>query len=69
MKRKKLTLSLPYTVQIDAQKDAKDDRAKGGKGTSKGTTEESGGANKKAKDEFPEAPDTIGMQDERGGKA
>jgi hypothetical protein len=27
----------------------------------------SGGA-KKAKEEFPEAPDTIGMQDERGGR-
>lgn len=27
-----------------------------------------GKAAKKAKEEFPEAPDTIGFQDERGGK-
>jgi hypothetical protein len=32
------------------------------------TARESAGANEKAKKEHPEAPDTIGMQDERGGK-
>ncbi|KAF1849407.1 uncharacterized protein K460DRAFT_404635 [Cucurbitaria berberidis CBS 394.84] len=29
---------------------------------------DSAGGAKKAKKEFPEAPDTIGMQDERGGR-
>jgi hypothetical protein len=52
-------------VQHDAVKEGKEERAKGQ--GSRGTSEESGGSNKKAKEEFPEAPDTIGMQDERGG--
>jgi hypothetical protein len=51
-------------VQHDAVKEGKEERAKGQ--GSRGTSEESGGANEKAKEEFPEAPDTIGMQDERG---
>jgi len=57
-----------HNAQIDAVKGGKEDRAKGEQGGSKATTEQSGGTNKKAKEEFPEAPDTIGMQDERGGK-
>jgi hypothetical protein len=52
------------TVQHDASKEGKQERAKGE--GSRGTSEQSGDANKKAKEEFPEAPDTIGMQDERG---
>jgi hypothetical protein len=51
-------------VQHDASKEGKQERAKGQ--GSRGTTETSGNSNKRAKDEFPEAPDTIGMQDERG---
>lgn len=51
-------------VQHDAVKEGKEERAKGQ--GSRGASEESGGSNKKAKEEFPEAPDTIGMQDERG---
>ncbi len=53
-------------VQHDAVKDGKEERAKGE--GSRGTSESSGGSNQKAKEEFPEAPDTIGMQDERGQK-
>lgn len=38
--------------------------------TSSGATsgKDTNNSNKKAKEEFPEAPDTIGMQDEKGGK-
>lgn len=53
-------------VQHDAVKEGKEERAKGE--GSRGTSESSGGSNQKAKEEFPEAPDTIGMQDERGQK-
>lgn len=53
-------------IQHDASKEGKAERAKGD--GSRGTSEGSGGSNRKAKEEFPEAPDTIGMQDERGGK-
>jgi len=53
-------------VQHDASKEGKEERAKGD--GSRGTSGKSGDSNKKAKEEFPEAPDTIGMQDERGGK-
>lgn len=42
-----------------------DKNNKGGHATE--GADSSGGA-KKAKKEFPEAPDTIGMQDERGGR-
>ncbi|KAN0112739.1 hypothetical protein V8E51_005690 [Hyaloscypha variabilis] len=53
-----------HNVQHDASKEGKQERAEGD--GSRGTSEQSGNANKKAKEEFPEAPDTIGMQDERG---
>jgi len=53
-------------VQHDASREGKDERAKGN--GSRATSEGSGGSNERAKKEFPEAPDTIGMQDERGGK-
>jgi hypothetical protein len=53
-----------HNVQHDASKEGKQERAEGD--GSRGTSEKSGNANKKAKEEFPEAPDTIGMQDERG---
>lgn len=55
-----------HNVQHDASREGKEERAKGN--GSRGTSEGSGGSNKKAREEFPEAPDTIGMQDERGGK-
>jgi hypothetical protein len=42
-----------------------DKKGEGGHATE--GADSSGGA-KKAKQEFPEAPDTIGMQDERGGR-
>ncbi|ORY14450.1 hypothetical protein BCR34DRAFT_560446 [Clohesyomyces aquaticus] len=43
--------------------------AKGEKSGGNATEEGDGGAMKKAKKEFPEAPDVaIGMQDERGGR-
>ncbi len=42
------------------------ERAKDGVSVDKGTSEKSEGANEKAKEEFSEAPDTVGMQDERG---
>ena len=53
-----------HNVQHDASREGKQERAQGE--GSRGTSEQSGDANKKAKEEFPEAPDTIGMQDERG---
>lgn len=53
-----------HNVQHDASKEGKAERAQGE--GSRGTSEQSGGANQRAKEEFPEAPDTIGMQDERG---
>jgi len=55
-----------HNVQHDASKEGKQERAKGD--GSRGTSEASGESNKKAKEEFPEAPDTVGMQDERGSK-
>jgi len=55
-----------HNVQHDADREGKKERATGE--GSRGATEGSGGSNQKAKEEFPEAPDTIGMQDERGGK-
>jgi hypothetical protein len=53
-----------HNVQHDASREGKQERAKGE--GSRGTSEQSGDSNKKAKEEFPEAPDTVGMQDERG---
>lgn len=53
-------------------KEGKAERAgatKEGEGKSRGTSEGDGGSGQRAKKEFPEAPDTIGMQDERGGKS
>jgi len=55
-----------HNVQHDASKEGKQERAKGE--GSRGTSEAAGDSNKKAKQEFPEAPDTVGMQDERGRK-
>jgi hypothetical protein len=51
-------------VQHGASREGKQERAKGE--GSRGTTEASGESNRRAKEEFPEAPDTVGMQDERG---
>lgn len=51
-------------VQHDASREGKQERAKGE--GSRGTSEQAGESNRKAKEEFPEAPDTVGMQDERG---
>jgi hypothetical protein len=51
-------------IQQDASREGKKERAEGE--GSRGTSEQAGDSNKKAKEEFPEAPDTIGMQDERG---
>ncbi|KUJ18401.1 uncharacterized protein LY89DRAFT_47483 [Mollisia scopiformis] len=56
-----------HNVRHDAHKEGQQERQKGD--GSRGTSEQAGDANKKAKEEFPEAPDTVGMQDERGGKA
>jgi len=53
-----------HNVHYDANNEGKTERSKGE--GSRGTSEKAGDANKKAKEEFPEAPDTIGMQDERG---
>ncbi|TVY86185.1 hypothetical protein LAWI1_G006932, partial [Lachnellula willkommii] len=55
-----------HNVQHDASRQGKEERAKGN--GSRATSEGSGGSNERAREEFPEAPDTIGMQDERGGK-
>lgn len=53
-------------MRYDAGKEGREERSKGE--GSRGTSEKSGNSNEKAKEEFPEAPDTIGMQDERGQK-
>jgi hypothetical protein len=52
-------------IQQDASREGKEERAEGE--GSRETSEQAGDSNKKAKEEVPEAPDTIGMQDERGG--
>ncbi|OWO97712.1 hypothetical protein B2J93_2472 [Marssonina coronariae] len=57
-----------HNVQHDASREGKAERARGGEEGSRGATEQAGDANRKAKEEFPEAPDTLGMQDDRGGK-
>ncbi|KAF2028821.1 hypothetical protein EK21DRAFT_69002 [Setomelanomma holmii] len=44
------------------------DANKGGTGGSATERKDSAGGAAKAKKDFPEAPDTIGMQDERGGR-
>lgn len=41
---------------------------KSGTGGNATERKDSAGGAAKAKKEFPEAPDTIGMQDERGGR-
>jgi hypothetical protein len=43
-------------------------RNKSGTGGHATEGRDSSGAAKKTKEEFPEAPDMIGMQDERGGR-
>ncbi|KAH7356895.1 hypothetical protein BKA65DRAFT_216817 [Rhexocercosporidium sp. MPI-PUGE-AT-0058] len=58
-----------HNVQIDAVKQGKEERAKGKESDSRGASQQDGGSRERAKEEFPEAPDTIGMQDERGGKS
>merc|ERR1712093_653873 len=61
-----------HNVEHDAVKEGKAERAgatKEGEVKSRGTSEGDGGSGQRAKKEFPEAPDTIGMQDERGGKS
>jgi len=57
-----------HNVQHDASREGKKERAAPPGEGSRGTQEGAGKSNEKAKEEFPEAPDTIGMQDERGGK-
>ena len=52
-------------MQQDASREGMEEKAKG-TGGSRATTEKSEGTHAKTKEEFPEAPDTIGMQDERG---
>ena len=54
-----------HNVQQDASREGMEEKAKG-TGGSRATTEKSEGTHAKTKEEFPEAPDTIGMQDERG---
>ncbi|KAH6683037.1 hypothetical protein B0J14DRAFT_466895 [Halenospora varia] len=54
-----------HNVQHDAVKEGKSERARDE--GSRGATERSEGSNEKVKKEFPEAPDTVGMQDARGG--
>ncbi|CZS98559.1 uncharacterized protein RAG0_07243 [Rhynchosporium agropyri] len=56
-------------VQHDAVKAGKEERAKGKESASRGASQSGEGSVERAESEFPEAPDTIGMQDERGGKA
>ena len=53
-----------YNLQHDANQEGKQERVKGDR--SRGTSEASGESNTRAREEFPEAPDTVGMQDERG---
>ncbi len=53
-----------HSVQQDVTRGGKQERSKGE--GSRGATEKAGESNRKAKEEFPEAPDTVGMQDERG---
>ncbi|RDL39210.1 uncharacterized protein BP5553_03550 [Venustampulla echinocandica] len=55
-----------HNVQQDAVMAGKKER--GEVDRSRGISEQSGGSNQKARQEFPEAPDTVGMQDERGQK-
>ncbi|KAF8858944.1 hypothetical protein BDZ45DRAFT_725700 [Acephala macrosclerotiorum] len=71
-----------HNVRYDAHREGQEERSRGDRSRgdrsrgdrsrgdrSRGTSEKAGEANKKAKEEFPEAPDTVGMQDERGGKS
>ncbi|KAF7185062.1 hypothetical protein HII31_13685 [Pseudocercospora fuligena] len=53
-------------VQTEQSQKGKEHRATDSGGVA--TQQKSGGAHEKAKKEFPEAPTTIGFQDERGGK-
>ncbi|KAG9236229.1 hypothetical protein BJ875DRAFT_457131 [Amylocarpus encephaloides] len=57
-----------HNLQHDAVKGGKAERAKGEGSGERATSERDGGSAAKAREEFPEAPDTVGMQDERGGK-
>ncbi|SMR44801.1 unnamed protein product [Zymoseptoria tritici ST99CH_3D1] len=54
-------------VQTDASKQGMDNRKNSTGGTATEQKDAKNGA-AKAKKEFPEAPDAIGFQDERGGK-
>ncbi|KXT10917.1 hypothetical protein AC579_3492 [Pseudocercospora musae] len=53
-------------VQTEQSKQGREHRATDSGGVA--TQQKSGGAHEKAKKEFPEAPTTIGFEDERGGK-
>jgi hypothetical protein len=55
---------LPY-LNANTYSAANKGSASGGNATE---AKDSAGGAAKAKKEFPEAPDTIGMQDERGGR-
>ncbi|EMF17529.1 uncharacterized protein SEPMUDRAFT_77889 [Sphaerulina musiva SO2202] len=54
-------------VQSENSKAGRSARASDTGGTA--TQQKDGGAKAKAKKDFPEAPDQIGFEDERGGKA
>jgi hypothetical protein len=56
-----------HNVQQDAVREGKADRQAKEEGGSRAASERAGKSHEKARAEFPEAPDTIGMQDERGG--
>merc|ERR1712093_366661 len=58
-----------HTTREKDSHNVEHDAVKEGKGKSRGASEGDGGSGQRAKKEFPEAPDTIGMQDERGGKS
>ncbi|KAF2451931.1 hypothetical protein P171DRAFT_426358 [Karstenula rhodostoma CBS 690.94] len=60
-----------YDVQSSNAKDGMDSAKTSGTGSSGGTATErkdTTGSQAQAKKDFPEAPDLIGMQDERGGR-
>ncbi|OAG09586.1 uncharacterized protein CC84DRAFT_1255604 [Paraphaeosphaeria sporulosa] len=60
-----------YDVQSSNAKDGMDSANTSGSGSSGGTATErkdTTGSQAKARNDFPEAPDLIGMQDERGGR-
>ncbi|CAK4032445.1 Hypothetical predicted protein [Lecanosticta acicola] len=55
-------------VQAYESKKGRENRARGEGGVATEQRDPGKSATKKAKEEFPEAPVTIGFQDERGGK-